>query len=240
MPGVAIQRQVSRARLTEQLKKYLEIKAATSAIVTIDMHRGHLDPEVATEPVPAEQAARIVESCAFFLTEMRKRHIPIIHVVLKYRSHPEPAFERAANPFKRAVDRAKQELLGLPSTLRDHNVEGNVQIQVMPTLYMASDLIVDSKKRLSAFYGTDLEILLRCLKRDTLLLCGVNTNTCVQCTAFEAANRDFTTIVMSDCCASLYDDELHKFALDNISRCFGWVLSSTEVISKIDKGGSEI
>jgi nicotinamidase-related amidase len=235
MSELSIQRRVAKERLGKALNAYLKIEAKSSAVIAIDMHRGHLDPEVATEALPVEHASKVVSTSAGFFEEIRKRQIPIIHVVLIYRARPEPALERASTPFKIAIDRAKQELLGLPSTLRTHNVEGSVQTQIIASLYNeAYDHVINCKKRLSAFYGTDLEILLRCLKRDTLLICGVNTNTCVLCSAFEAANRDFKTIVIADCCSSLYGDELHDFALDNISGCLGWVLSANEVIEKID------
>ena len=240
MAGVSLWRQVPASELVRHLNRLLKIDVQRAAAVTVDMHRGHLDPAVATEPVPAEQAARVVERCSRFLAALRAREIPIIHVVLKYRSYPEPALERAASPFKRAVDLVKQELLGLPSTLREHNVEGRVQTEIIPALYRPTDHVIDCKKRLSAFYGTDLEILLRCLRRDTLLLCGINTNTCVLCTAFEASNRDMKAVVVSDCCASLYDDSLHEFALDNVARCFGWVLTSDEVLAKLERGDGEI
>jgi len=230
-----VHRLVDPDRLKETLKELLVIEPAHTAIVAVDMHRGHLDPEVATEPVPAEACRRVVASTRVLLELARERRMPVIHVVLRYRRHPEPAVERLASPFKRAVDLAKQRLLGERSTLRDHNVEGSVQTQIMPELGpVDGDMVIDNKKRLSAFYGTDLEILLRVLKIETLVVVGVNTNTCVLCTAFEAANRDFTTVVVSDCVTSLYGDDLHAAALDNIARCFGWVLTLDEFRAKVE------
>jgi nicotinamidase-related amidase len=95
------------------------------------------------------------------------------------------------------------------------------------------DYVITSKHRLSSFLDTDLESLLRGLDVDTLLLIGINTNTCVLCAAFEAFNRDYRAIVVSDCVHSMYGDDLHELGLENVARCIGWVLSVDEVIDKL-------
>ena len=57
--------------------------------MTIDLHRGHLDPEIGTLPLPEEKARRVIENCIYILNEARKRRIPIIHVVTVYRNIEE-------------------------------------------------------------------------------------------------------------------------------------------------------
>lgn len=225
---------VDRSQMVELLKEQLVLNPQSTAVVAVDMHRGHLDPAVATEPVNSDAANAVVKHTRRLMDLARSLDIPVIHVVLRYRKYPAPALERQASPFKRALDVVKQRMLKVGSTIREHNVEGSVQTQIHPGLGpVEGDLIIDNKKRLSAFYGTDLEILLRVLKVDALLLCGVNTNTCILCTAFEAANRDLKAVVVSDCVTSLYGDDLHRFALENVARCFGWVLSLQEVEEKL-------
>ena len=228
---------VDKQEMVRLLNEQVIINPVSSAVVLVDMHRGHLDPEVASEPVDAEASARVVANTARLLDLARGLKMPVIHVVLTYRKYPSPAVERMASAFKRALDKVKMQMLNVPSSIREHHVEGSVQTQIHPGLGPAeTDLIINNKKRLSAFYGTDLEILVRVLKVDTVLICGVNTNTCVQCTAFEASNRDLTTIVVGDCCTSLYGEDLHRFAIENISRCFGWVLTVDEVAAKLHAG----
>ncbi len=58
-----------------------------------------------------------------------------------------------------------------------------------------------AKRRYSCFVGTDLEILLRGLKVDTLLLVGTMTNVCVHYTAADAHQKDYHFHVIEDCCA---------------------------------------
>jgi nicotinamidase-related amidase len=84
--------------------------------------------------------------------------------------------------------------------------------------------------------GTDLEHLLRTLGVETVVLIGINTNTCDLCASFETVNRGFKLVVISDCVASSYGHDLHVFALQNISRCLGWVLTIPEFEQKLKKG----
>lgn len=220
---------VDRSSMIEKLKAQLTINPRTTAVVTVDMHRGHLDPEVATMPAPKEVARRVLDNAKRFLTMARSYHIPVIHVIVVRRP-----IEIPSTPFHRAVLAASENLvIDGKNDIGHHNVEGSIQTQLMPEVRGPSDYIINNKKRLSAFYGTDLEILLRTLKADTVVLIGINTNTCVQCTAFEAYNRDFKTVVISDCVGSMYGEDLHVFGLQNVSRCLGWVLTIDEFKEKL-------
>lgn len=226
---------VDRSLMIAKLKEHLTINPKSTAIIAIDMHRGHLDPEVATMPVPADESRRVLENARKLFALARKYGIPIIHVILQIRKVSNNLTEASINPFWNAVETVRETLTPhKQSTIFEHNIVGSIQTQIMPEVApQKGDYVIDNKKRLSAFYGTDLEILLRTMKVDTLIIIGVNTNTCVLCTAFEAFNRDFKVIIISDCVASMYGNDLHEFALQNISRCIGWVLSLSELENKL-------
>ena len=83
------------------------------------------------------------------------------------------------------------------------------------------------KQRLSGFYNTHLETLLRRLGTQTVVLTGVYTNMCVESTALDAWCRDFRIVLVPDCCAA-FDPELHQATMKNIS-FLGNVLSSKEL-----------
>lgn len=68
------------------------------------------------------------------------------------------------------------------------------------------------KRRYSAFFGTDLEILLRGLKADTLLLCGGLTDVCVHYTYVDAHQSDYFCRVIEDCVAGS-SEEAHEASL---------------------------
>lgn len=232
-----MQRFVDRSSMMFKLKEHLSIDPRSTAIIAIDLHRGHLDPNVATMPVPFEESRRVLENTRKLFALARKHRIPIIHVILQIRQISESLSEASVNPFWSAVESVKETLTPhKQSQIFRHNIMGSIQTEIMQEVKPEKeDYVINNKKRLSAFYGTDLEILLRTLKVNTLIIIGVNTNTCVLCTAFEAFNRDFKVIVISDCVASMYGKDLHEFALQNISRCIGWVLSLSELEAKLGK-----
>jgi ureidoacrylate peracid hydrolase len=85
-----------------------------------------------------------------------------------------------------------------------------------------------TKHRYSAFFQTELELMLRAKDIQTVVLTGVTSNVCVETTARDAFMRDFYVVVVEDACAA-YRVEEHKSALDNVRRYFGEVLSSPDV-----------
>ncbi|MHB1043209.1 MAG: isochorismatase family protein [Eubacteriales bacterium] len=220
--------------MTRQMKERLAIAPAKTAILSIDEHRGHLDPAVATMPVDPADARVVVANSQKLFNIARAKGIKVIHVVMTLRNKPTPSAELLRNPFWAAVEEVKQTLTpGRDTVLKKHNIENSVQCEIPPGLYDPADIVVNSKKRLSAFYCTDLEVVLRTLEVDTLVLVGINTNTCVTCSAFEAFNRDYKVVVISDCVASMYGQDLHVLGLQNIQRCLGWVLSLDEFAEKL-------
>jgi nicotinamidase-related amidase len=223
-----------RPELTEVLNAELRIDPRRTAVLAIDTHRGHLDPEIATMPVAADIAADVIAASVRLLECTRAAKIPTAFVVMNNRI-VQGESEYLRNPFWKAVESARLSVTpDLPSTISGHNLPGSPQTEVMPELAPGpDDYVINSKHRLSSWIDTELESWLRMLKIDTLLLIGINTNTCVQCAAFEAFNRDYKTIVVSDCVHSMYGADLHQFGLENVARCFGWVLSTDEVLDKL-------
>jgi nicotinamidase-related amidase len=226
---------LDRSAFVEQLKAGLQIVPAETAVVAVDLCRGHLDPEVATLPVPTDLAAGVIDATGQLFALARAYGIPIIHVVTTQRNLPNLGHESWANPFRRAWNSAGLSVSATgKATAVEHNLEGAPGCEIVPRLApTAADFIVNTKRRLSAFHGTDLEALLRMLGVTTLLIAGVNTNTCVECAVFEAHNRDFAPVVVAECVASMYGQDLHLLALENIARCLGWVLTLDEVRAKL-------
>lgn len=94
-----------------------------------------------------------------------------------------------------------------------HCLENNPMTDVArEALGVVEDDYIIKKRRYSAFYGTDLEILLRGLKADTLLLVGGLTNVCVHYTFVDAHQGDYFCRVIEDCVAGS-DSEAHEAAL---------------------------
>jgi nicotinamidase-related amidase len=206
----------------------LRLDPTRTAAVVIDMHRGHLDPGVATLPLPAERCGPLIDRAAALLAGLRERGVPVVHVATEYR---DPA-EIAANPFWQWVhDQQGQARRGI---LR-HNMIGSAGAEIVPALLDPLDLVVRGKKRYSAFRDTDLEFVLRSrLHAETLILAGVNTTTCVLCAGFEATNRDFRVVVASDAVDSMDGEDMHHFALRLFGAAIGLPLGTKEILASLD------
>ncbi|MET0503231.1 MAG: isochorismatase family cysteine hydrolase [Candidatus Binatia bacterium] len=85
------------------------------------------------------------------------------------------------------------------------------------------------KHRYSAFINTDLNTVLKARNIQSVLVCGVATNVCVETTARDAYIYDYYVTMIDDCSAA-YEAKLHLGTLENIRRHFGLVASSSEII----------
>ena len=233
---------VDRSSMIDKLRDGLVLKPRETAIVTIDMHRGHLDPKVATMAAKPEDATRVIAAAKKLLNLARASGIPVIHVKLVYRKIPGIGSEGMTQPFWRALHElvSDEDRLtpGRRSTVDDHNLVGSPGTELIPELYSDGDYVIDNKKRLDCFHGTDLKSLLEILGAKTVCLMGINTNTCVLNTAFTAFNNDYRVVVLSDCVASMYGDDLHELGLQNIVRCLGWALNNTQFREKLELGAT--
>ena len=221
---------INRTAMIQDMKSVLRIDPARSAVITIDCQRGNLDPTIASLPVPEAECSRVVSSLNHLIGLARAKSIIVVHVDTVY----EPSL-LGTHPFERAVQEAKQSFTPhKQSDFSRHKKPNSPEAALMPDLDVREeDYRVSSKRTFDSFYGTQLEILLRSLNIDTLLIGGCNTNTCVLATVFGAYVRGFKAIVISDCVASAYGEDLHRFALANIQRRLGWVLTLDETDAKL-------
>ena len=101
-------------------------------------------------------------------------------------------------------------------------------------LVAPGDAHVVTKKSLDGFLDTDLDFMLRRVYgAETVVLAGINTDTCVYATAFSASNRGYQTVVISDCVASMRGKDHHWMALELMSRSIAWVLTLEEFKDKL-------
>ncbi len=211
----------------------LGLDAIRAAVVAIDCHRGHLDPEVATMPAPPETARRIIEANRRFFERCRERGVPIIHLVTSYRD----AAEIRANPFWRT---RADDPNATRKNVERHNLQGSVGCEIIASLYDEErDWVIDTKKRYDCFVGTDLDFLLRSHGINTLLITGVNTNSCVLCTVAAANVRDYAPVVVEDCVDTMDGADLNEAALLCIRTALGWVMDSERVVQTLLGGAAQ-
>lgn len=95
-----------------------------------------------------------------------------------------------------------------------------------------SDIRVD-KYRISGFWDTPLDSILRNLQIRTLLFAGVNTDQCVMCSPQDANFLGYGCVLVEDCCATTSPDYCVEATLFNVKKCFGFVTDSRAVLASL-------
>ncbi|HLP47465.1 MAG TPA: isochorismatase family cysteine hydrolase [Candidatus Kapabacteria bacterium] len=113
--------------------------------------------------------------------------------------------------------------------LREHTWHSEISDFLIPD---TKDRII-SKRRYSAFFGTDLEILLRTANINDVVITGVCTNICCEATAHDAFFRDFNIFFVIDGTGAT-DEEAHLSSLRNISLAYGNIVTTAQIINSVD------
>ncbi|MEP9376002.1 cysteine hydrolase [Aquabacter sp. CN5-332] len=221
---------IDRSSTLDRMRAALKLDKAKTVVLTIDCQRGNLEPELASLPVPAPECARVIAGTNRLIGLGRTHGLDIIHLTTVFE-----ACLLGTHPFERAMLELNESFSpGKKSDFKRHKSPGSKEAEFVPDLdVQPSDLIIDGKRTFDGFEGTPLDRLLRAMGKDTLLIAGCNTNTCVLSTTFGAYNRGYRAVVISDCVASAYGEDLHAFALSNIQRRLGWVLDLTDLEAKL-------
>jgi len=113
-----------------------------------------------------------------------------------------------------------------------HAVAGTKGSEVIEELKPAKGDYVIQKRRYSAFYGTDLDHLLRKLQIDTLVLVGLVTDVCILLTAADAFFRGYKIIVPVDCVEAITEDA-QRFGIEYLKTKYGCeVINSSELMKR--------
>src|SRR5699024_12461076 len=124
-------------------------------------------------------------------------------------------------------------LLSFP-TRRSSDLEGTKGVEIHKDLIPKKEDFVVQKRRYSSFHATDLEILLKGLGVDTVIIAGIATNVCVHATALDAQQRDYNVIVLEDGTAAT-EEGLQAPFLRNIEYVIGDVATTEEVKQELSK-----
>jgi nicotinamidase-related amidase len=151
----------------------------------------------------------------------RAASIPVIYVRICFRpSYPE------LNPRNASASRV---ISSGAYTESDPSVEFPASIAPL-----ATDIVV-TKRRVSAFVGSDLEVMLRGLGIDELVLFGLSTSGAVLSTVRMAADMDFGLTVLGDMCVDRKDD-VHKVLVEQVFVRQARVMRGDEWIEEVAKG----
>lgn len=183
-----------------------------TAVVVVDMQR---DFVVKGAPIECYGARDIIPNIRELLKVARGLGIPII--------------------FMKEIHRPDEIDFGIELEKEPkHCIEGSEGGEIVDELSPKEGDYIVIKRRYSAFYETDLEILLKGLKVDRLVLTGVATNICVRGTVQDAKQKDYHIVVPRECVAGT-DAKANEANLRDINNFYGDVLPLSEVITYLRK-----
>ena len=177
-----------------------------SALLVMDIQNGIVEGFTPQ----SEQVLTVLKGA---IPAARDAGLPVMYVRVAFRSgHPEissrnSGFSSIAQSGGMLVD--------------DHSTQ--IHESIAP---QAADVVM-VKKRLSAFSGSDLNLVLRAMDVDSLVLSGISTSAVVLSTFRQAADLDYRLTVLQDACAD-GDDEVHRVLMDKVFPRHGTVQSAEE------------
>jgi nicotinamidase-related amidase len=155
------------------------------------------------------------------ITAARSAQIPVIYVVVGFRKGIPEISAATTNKSFGALKSA-----GFPGI--------EEPILVDPAVAPQPGEMVVTKRRVSAFAGSDLEVILRGHKIEHLVLAGIATSGVVLSTVREAADKDYRLSVLSDGCADM-DPEVHSVLLNKVFPRQADVLTTAEWAAGLGK-----
>jgi nicotinamidase-related amidase len=189
---------------------------ANAALLVMDVQNGIVERL-------AENSGPLLATLVRATTAARDTGMPVIYVRLGFRPH-SPEVSARNRTFAAAVGRGGLDLDDLAT-------------QIHPAVAAQPEDIVVIKKRVGAFTGSDLDVILRSLEVDSLVLTGIATSGVVLSTLRAAADLDYDLTVLHDGCAD-GDAEVHRVLLDKVFPRQAAVLSTNEWIEHLGPSSS--
>jgi nicotinamidase-related amidase len=140
----------------------------------------------------------VLERVAQAISAARAAAMPVIYVKVDFR----PGFPEISPRNRTFSQAARSGFLG-------------EKARVHPVVAPQPGDVEVTKRRVSGFTGSDLEVVLRSQAISTLVLTGIATSGVVLSTLREAADRDYELVVLADCCADP-DSEVHRLLLEKV------------------------
>ena len=215
----------------------LRIDLARTAIVVVDMQNDfcHADGWLASIGVDVTPARTPIDPLRDLLPHLRDEGVPVIW--LNWGNRPD---RMNLSPSVLHVYKPAGTGTGLGDPLANGALvleEGSWAAAVVDELEIAPGDISVSKYRMSGFWDTPLDSILRNLRVETLLFAGVNVDQCVLATLIDANCLGYDCILIDDCAATTSPGFCAEATRYNVRQCFGFVTASADIIGGIGRIG---
>ncbi|MDF5713607.1 MAG: cysteine hydrolase [Rhizonema sp. NSF051] len=216
--------------------KTLRLDLAKAAILVIDMQNDFCHPDgwlahIGVDVTPARQPIAPLKT---LLPRLRDVGVPVVWI--NWGNRPDLLNISAGslhvyNPTGEGVGLGDP----LPSNGATVLMAGSWAAAVVEELeQIPSDIQVD-KYRMSGFWDTPLDSILRNLGRTTLFFAGVNADQCVMSTLQDANFLGYDCVLVKDCSATTSPEYCWLATLYNVKQCFGFVTDSQAVLTALNE-----
>lgn len=188
----------------------MEFTKNKSALLVIDMQKFFLDPN---SPTFTCGGLAIIPTIKQLISAFRQANRPVIYT--RHIHHQ---------------DHIDAGIMGWwwEGMCLEGSPESEIQNEIAP---LPNEKVI-LKHRYSAFYNTDLETILRCLKVEDLVISGIMTNMCCESTARDAYYRDYKIFFLADATGSI-NEEMHLASLLNLAFGFAFVTTAKSIIQQL-------
>ncbi len=210
----------------------LTIDLGRTAAVVVDMQNDFCHPDgwLASIGVDVSPCRRPIEPLNRLLPVLRAAGVPVIW--LNWGNRPDranlpPGVLHVYDPDGASTG------IGDPLPVGGHPVltAGSWAGAVVDELVVAAGDIRVDKYRMSGFWDTPLDSVLRNLDVTTLLLAGVNADQCVLATLIDAACAGYDVVLLEDCCATTSPAYCLEATLYNVRQCFGFTARGCDLVA---------
>ncbi|MDM9382418.1 isochorismatase family cysteine hydrolase [Chlorogloeopsis sp. ULAP01] len=215
--------------------KSLRLDLAKAAILVIDMQNDFCHPDgwlahIGVDVTPARQPIKPLQN---LLPELRVVGVPVIW--LNWGNRPDllninAGLRHVYNPTGEGVGLGDP----LPSNGAQVLMAGSWAAAVIDELKQLPEDIRVDKYRMSGFWDTPLDSILRNIGRTTLFFAGVNADQCVMATLQDANFLGYDCILVQDCTATTSPEYCWLATLYNVKQCFGFVTHSEAILKAIN------
>jgi nicotinamidase-related amidase len=230
-------RELARPLTIEAQPKPITIDLGRTAMLVIDMQNDFCHPEgwLASIGVDIAAARRPIAPLNRLLPQLRKENVPVLWVnwgARPDRMNLSPSLLHVYNPSGMGT--------GLGDRLKPRGepvlTEGSWSAAIVEELRSDPRDILVSKHRMSGFWDTPLNSILRNLDVTTLLFGGVNADQCVLHTLADANFLGYDTVMLSDCCATTSPQFCWDATIYNVKQIFGFVAQSRSIVLSLENG----
>lgn len=186
-----------------------------SALIIIDMENGFIN----TESVHCiKNAAATIPACAKAVETARQKGIPVFFVKRQYRGDGSDVELTRYEAWKKGGRGMQPDSVGTNS---DEFPRGLSPLK--------GDYVI-VKPRWSAFFHTELDLILRRLQIRTVILAGTTTPNCIRTTCYDANALEYNVVILEDCCSS-QTEEIQRVNIEDMERMGAIIMNSDDFSS---------